>query len=150
LAHGSDAYSSVYEIGVVDGLRQDGYRVVVVPAAFVLFGRHMTDDKALSYPTLSIVAPYEAAGPGDEVIALSDPLSATERGREALLVSTLNDAYRNDAKPDATRIVHDGEGDQVLIAGLAHADPSLDPLLRDLAKLRRRGRSVAVFLHAEP
>lgn len=148
LAHGSDSYSSVYEIGVVDGLRHDGYHIVVVPAAFVLFGRHMTDGHALSYATLSIVAPYEAAGPGDEVIALNDPLTATERAREASLISTLNDAYQADAKPDAARIVYDGEGDQVLIAGFAHPDPALDPLLRDLAKLRRRGRSVAVILHA--
>lgn len=46
LLHSNDAYSSIYEMGVVDELRHDGYDITVSPNAVVLFPRHMTDASA--------------------------------------------------------------------------------------------------------
>ena len=146
LVHGSDAYSSIYELGVVGELRHDGYHIAVEPNAVVLFGRHMIDNRAASYPILKIVAPYESAGPNENVVALSDPLSPTERSHEALLVTTLATSYERDASPDAANIVRYFDGDLVLVAGFVHPDPQLEPLLRDLASSRKRGRSIAVIV----
>ena len=146
LVHGSDVYNSIYELGVIDKLRHDGYRITAEPNAVVLFGRHMIDDRARSYPILKIVAPYEGAGPNDTVAALSDPLSPTERAHEAHLISTLTTEYEYGASPDAASIVRYGDGDLVLIAGFVHPDKQLEPLLRDLAASRKRGRSIAVIL----
>ena len=148
LIHGGDIYSSIYELGVVDELRHDGYTITVPPNGGVLFGRHMTDQRALKYPRLSIVAPYEQADPGWRVLALSDPLNPTERAEEAALVDSLVALYASlgDPNGDATGIVKLAEGDQVLIAGFAHPDPRAQPMLQRLATLRQRGRSVAVLL----
>jgi hypothetical protein len=89
LDHGSDSFNSIYELGVVDELRADGYRITVEPAAIVLFGRHMIDDHAASYPALRVVAPYETTMVDDTVIALSDARTPAERAREADLSATL-------------------------------------------------------------
>jgi hypothetical protein len=106
LEHGNDAFSSIYELGVVASLRRDGFRVVVEPRGRVLFGRHMTDPLACTYPTLKIVAPYEATNTGERVLALSDPLtqqrplqqltSLREPGRSVAVV--LRDAPTNPAE----------------------------------------------------
>ena len=146
LVHGSDAYNSIYELGVVDELRHDGYRITVEPNAVVLFGRHMIGDPLGSYPILKIVAPYESVGPTETVVALSDPLSPSERSHEAHVVSTLTSRYAQGASPDAASIVRYADGDLVIIAGFVHPDKQLEPLLRDLAASRNRGRSIAVIL----
>ena len=146
LVHGTDSYSSIYELGVVAELRHDGYHITVEPNAVVLFGRHMIDDRARSHPILKIVAPYESAGANDDVVALSDPLSQAERFHEAHLVTILTTDYEHDASPNAASIVRYSDGDLVLIAGFVHPDRRLDPLLRELASMRRRGRSVAVIV----
>ncbi len=146
LVHGSDAYNSIYELGVVDELRHDGYQITVQPNLVVLFGRHMIDKRARSHTILKIVAPYEGAGPNDAVAALSDPLSPAERAHEAHLIDTLTTKYEYAASPDAASIVRYGDGDLVLIAGFVDPDPQLEPLLRDLAASRKRGRSIAVVV----
>ena len=146
LVHGSDAYNSIYELGVVDELRHDGYPIIVEPNAVVLFGRHMIDDRSGSYPVLKITAPYEGAGPGGDVVALSDPLSPTERAREADLVTTLTADYEHDASSAAASIVRYADADLVLLADFIHHDQQLEPLLRELAAMRKRGRAIAVIL----
>ena len=148
LVHGSDIYSSIYELGVVDELRHDGYNVTVPPTAEVLFGRHMIDRRAPSYPKLSIVAPFEQPATGSRVLALSDPLNPTQRVEEAALVSSLAEEYARTGDPqgDATGIVRLAEGDLVLLAGFVHPDPHAQPMLQRLATLREQGRSIAVVL----
>lgn len=147
LDHGFDSFSSIYEMGVVDRLRHDGYRITVEPRGRVLFGRHMIDPRACTYPTISIVAPYESISPGDRILALNDPLSPAERAQEAELVSTLATLYEQRGSPTAADIVRFAEGDLVLIADDVHPDPSMQPRLQQLASLRTRGRSIAVVLH---
>ena len=150
LVHGSDIYSSIYEMGIVDEIRHDGYDIAVSPDAVVLFGRQMIDARASTYPALSIVAPFEHVGPDQRLLALNDPLNRSERAEEAGLVGMLCAEYARtgDAHGDATRIVKFAEGDLVLFAGFVHPDPNLQPMLQRLAVLRQRGRSVAVVLSA--
>ena len=150
LQHGEDAFSSIYEHGLVNALRGDGYPVVVDPLAAVLFGHQLTDPNAAAYPTLAVVAPYEATPPGWTVIGLSDPLTTAERAHEAELVSTLCSAYAQTANKVASDIVRTADGNLVLVALLVDSDPSHGPLLQDLAALRSRGRSIAVELQTQP
>lgn len=144
LAHGNDNFSSIYEMGVIDSLRNNGYRISVEPSGRVLFGRHMTNTLACSYPVLSVIAQFESADAGDRIIALSDPLSAAERAHEADLVAMLIGRYSNDGWPDVADIIRFAEGNQVLVADAIHPDPALRPRVRELAVLRSRGRSIAV------
>ena len=147
LDHGSDAFSSIYEMGVVDSLRRDGYHIMVEPRGQVLFGRHMIDPRACTYPTISVVAPFESINPGDRLLALSDPLSPRERAHEADLVAALATTYQQQGSPSAADIVRFAEGDLVVIANAIHPDPLLQPELQQLASLRSRGRSIAIVLH---
>ncbi len=150
LVHGADAFNSIYELGIVDELRHDGYHVTVDPSAAVLFGRHMTDPRSTTYPALQIVAPFEQVNPGDRVLALSDPLTSAQRSDEASLVTQLTAAYERDGSPIAAEIVRYADADLVLIAGLVHPDAQLQPLLDRLATLRARGRSIAITLNGIP
>ena len=148
LIHGNDIYSSIYELGVVDELRHDGYNVTAPPNAVVLFGRHMIDQHWGTYPRLSIVAPFEHADPAWRVLASSDPLNPNERAEEATLVDSLLAEYASTGETDgdATRIVKFAEGDLVVVAGFIHPDPLAQPMLQRLATLRTQGRSIAVVL----
>ncbi len=150
LDHGNDAFSSIYELGVVDLLRHDGYNITVEPRGRVLFGRHMIDPHACSYPALAIIAPYESIHPGDQLLALSDPLTAAERAQEAALVTTLADKYQQAGSPNAANVVRFAEDDLVLIANFVHPDSQQQPLLQQLAVLRQRGRAIAVVIHDAP
>jgi hypothetical protein len=149
LTHGSDTYNSIYEMGIVDELRHDGYRISVEPQAHVLFGRHMTDSRAATYPAIGVVAPFEQTLDGTQLLALSDPLSPAERSEERQLVASLAADYARTGDDSATRIVRFGDGDVVLLAGFVHPDPAEQHKLERLAALRTRGRPVAVTL-AQP
>jgi hypothetical protein len=146
LSHGADYFNSIYAHGIVNSLRKDGYRIVVEPTSAVLFGRHMTDERALSYPRLQIFAPFIVAPGGSNVVARTDPLTPTERAEEAAIVETLVVAYQEKGSQIATDIVYGADGDLVLLAAFESPDPLLDPLLRRLAELRLRGRSIAVVV----
>jgi len=146
LVHGRDAFSSIYELGVVGRLRQDGYHVVAAPGAFVLFGRHMLDARANTYAQLTVVAPYESTPAGQTLLALSDPLSPSDRATEAEVVARLAGAYERAGSQGAANLVRYGEGDLVGFAGFEHPDPTLDAALQQLVRLRRKGRSIAVIL----
>lgn len=148
LMHGADRHDSIYELGVVAALRQDGYRVVSDRSLEVLFGRHMTDAHDQRYEQLRIVAPYDVVVPGSQVVASSDPLDAADRAEEIRLVDTLTSAYLRASRPDLADLIWGADGADVALAGFVHPDPSLDPLLKRLAELRSRGRSVAVELHS--
>jgi hypothetical protein len=146
LSHGADHFNSIYEHGIVNALRKDGFRIVVEPTAAVLFGRQMTDERALSYPRLQIFAPFVVAPGGSTVVALSDPLTPAERAEEANIVETLVAEYEHKKSRVATDIVFGADGNLVLLAAFESPDPLLDPLLRRLAELRMRGRSIAVVV----
>ncbi len=150
LEHGGDAFSSIYELGVVNSLRHDGYSVTVEPRERVLFGRHMIDAHACNYPALAVIAPYEAVNPGDQLLALSDPLTPAQRAQEAALVTTLTNNYQQAGSPNAANVVRFAEGDLVLMANFVHPDSQQQPLLQQLAALRKRGRAIAVVIHDTP
>lgn len=150
LLHGHDSFNSIYELGVIDELRERHIDIVVSPAGVVLFGRHMTDANASRFAAIEIVSPIEAAMPNDRVLALSDPLSGVERQEEVELTHLLVDAYQRTDHPDAARLIATAEGDVVLLAGFVAPDAALQPSLERLAALRRRGRSVAVILRDPP
>ena len=150
LVHGGDAYSSIYEMGVVDELRHDGYHISVDQQQVVLFGRHMTDTHSSNYPGITIIAPYEQTPRGCRLLALADPLPRTERSEEAHLVNSLTSDYERTGDGTATQIVRFADGDLVLFAGFVHPDPDAQPMLKRLAVLRSRGRSIAVVLSSTP
>jgi hypothetical protein len=146
LVHGQDCFSSIYEHGVTDRLRRDGYRIVVGPNEAVLFGRHMVDPRSQALPTITVLAPYETVPDGSRLVAVDDPLTPTERSEEAMLVDRLTGAYLAAGSQQAADIVRTFDGDTVGLAGFVHPDSALEGALKRVVALRKRGRAVAVVL----
>ncbi len=150
LAHGTDLFNSIYELGVVSELRSDGYQIVVDPNAVVLFGQHMTDSRADSYPTLKIVAPFYGARSGERLLAVSDPLSPLDRSKERSLTSALSSTYRVAGFANAASLVTSDASDTAGLAGFVDPDHHLAAMLGQLTMLRAEGRPVAIVLVDNP
>lgn len=146
LHHGYDKFNSIYELGVVSELRQRHFDIVVIPENSVLFGRHMTDDQARHYPALEVVAPFDGATRGGQLLASSDPLSPAERSEERALTSTLSASYNRSGHRDTANLVSFDDGTLLPLAAFVDPDPTLHWMLDRLTSLRRRGRPIAVIL----
>ena len=149
LVHGHDAFNSIFELGVVASLRDRGVRLVVDPSVVVLFGRAMVDPAASTYPGVTVVVPFYGPQTGQQVLALSDPLSAAERTEERQLTSELTSAFQTAGYPGAVELITIPQSDLIGFAGFVDPDPSLTAMLGRLSALRGRGPPVAVVTTEE-
>ena len=149
LVHGHDAFNSIFELGVVASLRDRGVRLVVDPTVVVLFGRAMVDPAADTYQGVTVVVPFYGPQAGQQVLALSDPLSAAERKEERQLTSELTSDFQTAGYPSAVDLINLAQSDLIGFAGFVDPDPSLTAMLGRLSDLRHRGPPVAVVTTSE-